>query len=352
MKIIVDLGHPAHVHLFKNFMWEMERRGHEILIIARDKEMLLDLLDRYGFAYMNISKQGTSLPSLAWELLKRDYRLFFIARSFRPDLLMGCSEIISHVGKILGKPSVMFTDTEHATLSNWIAFPFASTICVPSCFKNDLGNKEIRYNGYHELAYLHPDRFTPDITVLNTLGLTPGEPYTIVRFVSWGASHDIGHHGIRDKVAFVKALEPYGHILISSEGPLPIELEKYRIRIPREKMHDLLYYATLYIGEGATMASEAALLGTPSLFISSLVGTMGNFVELEQKYELMYSYSDAGMALQKSLDILRDPHGKKIWAQKRERLLKDKIDVTAFMVRFIENYPQSFIEMKHHQKNP
>jgi predicted glycosyltransferase len=79
---------------------------------------------------------------------------------------------------------------------------------------------------------------------------------------------------------------------------------------------------------------------------------MGNFIELEKKYDLMYSYSDAENALHKALDILRDPQNKRIWAEKLERLLRDKIDVTAFIVRFIENYPQSIIEMNEHLKKP
>jgi phenylacetate-CoA ligase len=42
-----------------------------------------------------------------------------------------------------------------------------------------------------------------------------------------------------------------------------------------------------------------------------------------------------------SLDI-----EKKSYLSKREKLLEDKIDVTAFMVWFIENYPKSVIKMK------
>ena len=157
MKIMVDLGHPAHVHLFKNFIWEMGKRGHEVLITARDKEILLDLLNAYGFEYIVLSKQGKNLFGLAVELLKRDYKLFNLARSYKPDILIGLSEIITHVGKILKMPSIVFTDTEHAKLSNAITVPFVYVICTPSCFKKDFGTKQIRYNGYHELAYLHPN---------------------------------------------------------------------------------------------------------------------------------------------------------------------------------------------------
>ena len=96
------------------------------------------------------------------------------------------------------------------------------------------------------------------------------------------------------------------------------------------------------------MASEAAVLGTPSIFISSLAGTMGNFIELEETYDILYSFTDDRTALGKAVEILRIADVKDVWKRKRERLLKEKIDVTAFMVWFIENYPSSIKAMKEH----
>jgi predicted glycosyltransferase len=224
--------------------------------------------------------------------------------------------------------------------------PFSDVVCTPSCFRKNFGAHQIRYNGYHEIAYLHPNWFVPDPGVLDEAGLSPVNPYIIVRFVSWQASHDVGQHGIRDKVSLVKALEPYGRVLITSEVQLPPELEKYRIRISPEKVHDLLYYATLYFGEGATMASEAALCGTPSIYVSSLTGTMGNFIELEHTYDLLYCFSDNEMALRKAEEILMDSESKTKWKIKRERLLHEKIDVTSFMVWLVKNYPKSVIKIK------
>jgi len=197
-----------------------------------------------------------------------------------------------------------------------------------------------------ELASLHPNRFTPNPAVLTELGLAEGDPFIIVRFISWQASHDVGQYGVRDKVRLVKALEQYGHVLITSEGALPPELQSYQIRGDPEKLHDLLYYATLYVGEGGTTAAEAAVLGTPSIFVSSLAKTMGNFIELEETYDLLYSFTDGSAALDRAIEILQDPASQKNWKIKRDRLLKDKIDVSTFMIWFIENYPMSFTEMK------
>lgn len=349
MRVVVDINHPAHVHYFKNFIWEMREKGHEILITASHKDVATRLLRLYGLEYADLGDYGSSLLEKLINIPIMDVKMYRAVKKFHPDILLGFSSTrAAHVSKVLGVPAIIFDDTEHAVWEHRLYVPFAAAILTPNCFYKDLGEKQIRFNGYMELASLHPNRFTPNPAVLAELGLAEGDPFIIVRFVSWQASHDVGQHGIRDKVGLVKALEEYGRVLITSEGALPAELEEYQIRVSPEKLHDLLYYATLYVGEGGTTASEAAVLGTPSIYISSLVGTMGNFIELEETYDLLYSFTDGEAALAKAIEILQDPASKEKWRSKRERLLEDKIDVTAFMVWFIENYPSSFTEMKEH----
>lgn len=348
MNILFNIGHPAQVHLFKNAIWELNRRGHQCKITAINKDVSLNLLENYGFDYEIVGKEKPTITSKAVELARVESRLYSIARSFRPDLLIGGvgNVYVAHVGKLIKKPSIVFDDTEHAKIDHLLMDPFVSSICTPSCYLGNIGPKQIRYNGYHELAYLYPNRFTPDPAALYELGLAEDDRFIIVRFVSWEASHDVGQHGIHDKVGLVKALEQYGRVLITSEGVLPLGLQPYQIRVSPEKLHDLLYYATLYVGEGGTTASEAAILGTPSIYVSSLVGSMGNFIELEDAYGLLYSFNDASAAIIKGIEILQDSASKEKWRIRRERLLEDKIDVTDFMVWFIENYPQSFTDMK------
>ena len=282
-------------------------------------------------------------------MIRTDLALLKLIRYYNPGLLVGVLDpYIAQVGMLTGKPSIIFTDTEHAKLANWLTFPFATTICTPSCFKEKLGLKQIRYNGYHELAYLHPNYFKPDPSVLDELNLTKNDKFIILRFVSWGASHDIRQKGLdtNTRKNYVKKLEDYGSVFITSEAKLTKDFEKYVIRVPPEKIHDLLYYATMYIGEGATMATEAGILGTPPIYLSSLVGTMGNFDELEKEYELVYSFTDPNKALKKAIELLEDKNLKSEWQKKREKLLKEKIDVTKWMTDFIERYPESFNEYK------
>ena len=66
-------------------------------------------------------------------------------------------------------------------------------------------NKHITFNGYSELAYLHPNYFKADPSVLENLGLDKDEKFIIIRFVAWGASHDIKQQGFTDKEEYVES---------------------------------------------------------------------------------------------------------------------------------------------------
>ncbi len=342
MRIIVEMGHPGHVHHFKNMIWELEKKGHKVKICTADKEVALNLLDAYGFKYEVLGKNhGSGFIKKIPLLIKFELKMLNIATKFKPDLFV-CrgSPISAHVSKILSKKSISFNDTEHTKVIDKYTFPLLDRIITPSCFKLSLGAKQIRYNGYTELAYLHPEYFKPNPKILEELGFCENDTFIVLRFVSWNAHHDVGQHGIRDKIEFVKKLEKYGRVLITSEGQLSPELEKYKIRISPEKLHDLLYYATLYIGEGATTASECAVLGTHAIYVNTL--RLGYTDEEEYRYGLVYNFSDPNTmekdAFNKAVELLEKPDLISEGKKKRERLLEDKIDVTAFMVKCIEQY--------------
>ncbi|MCW7079147.1 MAG: DUF354 domain-containing protein [Candidatus Methanospirare jalkutatii] len=354
MKILVDVEHPAHVHFFKNMIWKLEEKGHEVKVVARATDTTLNLLNAYKFKYKNLGKHRKNLFSKIVELIIRDYKLYKIAKEFQPDILTSVgSESMAHVSRLIRKPHIAFEDTEHAKLTIWLTNPFSDVICTPSCFKRDLGKKQVRYNGYHELAYLHPKYFKPDPGVLDDLGLNKDDKYIIMRLGSWSASHDIRSKGIKrgSEFVFVKSLERYGRVFISSERTLPTELQKYRLNVRPEDIHSVLYFAQLYIGEGETMAVESAILGTPAIDIEAIklkqgifnvTAIHGNADELVNKYKLMFAFTDQNHALEKAIEILKDDKSKKRWMKRREKLLEDKIDVTKFMIEFIEEYPESF----------
>jgi len=343
MRILIEITHPAHVHFFRNAISIWREKGHEVFLTARDKDITIDLLGRYGLQYETLSRMYKRKSGLMLEFLIHEFGFLKVARNFKPDVIMSIAGILNvHASKLLKIPTIVFADTEHARLSNSLTFPFADTICTPSCYLGDLGEKQVRYEGYHELAYLHPNYFKPDPSVLEYLKVRKGEKFVIMRFVSWGASHDIGHKGlsVEMKIEAVKRLSQYTKIFITSEGELPRDLEPYRIKIPPEKIHDALYYSTLYFGDGGTMASESAVLGTPAVNVATSAALIGNFADMG-KYGLMYVIPDEKKAMEKGLELLRNDDLKSEMKRRREKLISEKIDVTAFMVWFVDNYPES-----------
>jgi len=356
MRVLFDMGHPAHVHFFKNTIYNLKKDGHEVKITARNKEVTLALLKAYGLDYENRGEMYTGMLNKALGMIKIDLKVLQIARKFKPDILIGVhNPYIAHVGTVLRKPVIIFTDTENVKIASLLTYPFVNTIITPRFFRERIDpKKHVQIQGIKEIAYLHPTYFTPDPHVLDEVGLFPGEKFIIMRFISWGASHDTDLHGIGKgaEKELIRKLSQYGKIFITSEKPLDGDLEQYRLQVPPEKIHSLLSYAQLCIGEGGTMVVEAGILGTPAIHIESTSSgqatgeTCGNFLELRDKYGLIFFYPTEEMALQKAVEILENPNSKKEWQEKQKKLWSDVIDVTSWLTDFIERYPESFYEYK------
>ena len=347
MRIVVDINHPADVHFFKNFIWEMEKRGHVILITASNKEVSYRLLDNYGFQYKKMGTYGKSLAEKIFNIPLLDLKMYQAVKKFRPDIFVGFGSIrAAHVSRVLRKPCINFEDTDHAKWEHRLYVPFADVVLTPQCFTKDFGKKQVKIDTYKELFYLHPDYFRPDISILAAAGLKPQERFFILRFVAFDAQHDLGQTGLQNREEIVEHLEKYGRVFITSEQVLPEHLKKYQITIPLEKLHDLLYFATLYFGEGSTTAAEAAMLGTPAIYVSSLSGGLGYVSDLEQNYGLLYNFKKQQPALKKADELLINPKLKEEWIQKRDIFLKDKLNATRFLIWFVEEYPESYHSMK------
>ena len=350
MRIIFEVGHPAHVHLFKHIMQNLEKNGHNIKICVRERENIVgSLLDTYGFRYSKLEKNVPGIYNKAISMLKNDYKLIKISNEFNPDLFVSITSPYSaQVSKLKRKPFIAFADTEPARLILSLTMPFTDTAITPIAFRKKLGKKQIRIKGYKELAYLHPNWFKPDSNILDMLNISKGEKFVILRFSAFDASHDIGIKGFssEEKRRLARTLADYARVFISSESNLPADLEEYALKIPPHKMHDALFYASLLVGDAGTMTTEAAVLGTPAIFRHPRSQEMGNFVELENDYGLIFNILEPNRVIEKSLELIQQPRIKRDWQNKREKLLKDKIDVTGFMTWFIETYPNSFKIMK------
>jgi predicted glycosyltransferase len=350
MHVLFYLGHPAHFHLFKNLIKELKRRNHKISILIKKKDVLEKLLIEESFYYKNILPEGRKDDkiSVGLGLLKRDYRMFFYCLKNRPNLMVGTSPEITHVGKLLNIYSVVVNedDAEQVPFFAKMAYPLATNILVPlSCSTGKWKEKTIFYDGYHELAYLHPKYFTPSFEKIKELFKGGDSRFFILRFAKLSAHHDTGKTGITTEVAqkIIEKLKPFGEIYITSERELEPQFEKYRIPINPRDMHDALFFTDLFIGDSQTMAAEAAVLGTPSIRFNDFVGKLGYLEELEVKYGLTYGIktNEPDKLFNKIDELVSIKSLKNEFNKRKQKMLSDKIDVTEFMLWLFENYPNS-----------
>lgn len=358
-RVVVTVQHPGHVHFFKNAIDELERQGYDVAVFAREKDVTCALLDAYGIDYETLAGSADSLPGLAKVQATYEFRILRRVRRLDPDVMLAIGEpAIAHASRVVDGHSVLFTDTEHATVQNAIAFPFADLVCTPTAFWGEPNCRRRTYRGYHELAYLHPNRFTPDPEIRQTVEAQFDTPITatstigagsatatgadidgslvVMRLVSWNAAHDIGQAGIDGIERLVAELERVGAtVLLSAEGELPPSVADRRIDLPPDRIHDLLAHADLFVGESATMAIESSVLGTPSLYVSDLYA--GVLEELETRYRLLRSHprgTEPAAIADTARELLTTDES--TWERRRQLLLDECVDTTSFIVDTVE----------------
>ena len=344
MNILVDLYHPAHLHLFRNAMKKLEEQGHTVIWVTRDKDITVSLLQEYKIPYKTLTKAKKGLWNMFWELVVHDCKVWYEAVRNDVDLMVGTSVSITHAALFCKAKSWVFEedDAEQAKLMTYLSYPFASKIITPDFLAHENhGKKHVTYPSYHELAYLHPNNFKADPQILEELGLQEGDKYFIMRFVSLNASHDFGIMGLSfaAKKALLNKLLAHGKVFITSEAELAEEFEPYRLRMPPHRMHDLLAFSTLCIGDSQTMAIEAAVLGVPALRCNTFVGELSLLKELDDKYELTFGFKpeNGDKLLEKIDELLMEEDLKGLWHEKLQRFLDDKIDMTEWLLDFIES---------------
>ena len=351
MRILIDITHPAYVHFFRHAIRYWQDAGHKVCIVSRDKDITIHLLDELGFEHILIGKHARSgILGLGVELVERAWGINRLVRDFKPDVATAVAGPFLAYGCLLQRvPVVVFYDTEHDIISNAITYPLAKAVITPRSYKKSAGKKQIRYKGYHALAYTHPSVFTPDPSVLEVEGLEVNEPFSIVRLVNWKASHDIGDFGVKDLRTVIDTLSHYGRVILSSEKNLPDDLKPLVLRGPRQNMLHLQAFAHLFFGESATMASECATLGTPAIFVST--SRRGYIDEQQDRYEMVFSFNDPETAQQhalaKAVELLSDPTTKERWQVKRDAMLSELIDVPRFIANIVPQYARGAASPSH-----
>lgn len=356
MKILVQLSHPAHFHLYKNAIVNWQNDGQKVYVLIKTKDILEDLLQKSGIPFFNILPipHRKSKFGILMDMLIRDMRLSrFVIRN-KIDLLTGSTVEIAHVSYLFGKMSINTGEDDMSVVPSFVkaARNTIQTYLVPIvCDTGVYESVSIKYSSYHELAYLHPNHFTPDKKVVEKY-FSADKPYFILRFAQLKAYHDLDAqaHGINTEIAqhLIDQLKPYGDIYITSERELEPQFEQYRIQINPLDMHHVMAFAQLYIGDSQTMAAEAGVLGVPFVRFNDFVGRIGYLRELEDVYHLGYGIkTDNVNRLYNVVDeLLAMPNRREVFQERRQKMLSEKIDYAKFLTWFIENYPESKRIMK------
>jgi predicted glycosyltransferase len=355
MKVSFYFGHPSQFHFYKNIVRVLKENGHEIFLFIKTKDVLEKLVIETGWPYINIQprERGKSKWATMMSLLKRDFFISCQVLKHKPDLLVASDPSFSHVGFLFRTPSLNFIDDDFDAAGDYakITYPFTNTIITPLPVRvGKWEHKRISYPGFMKLAYLHPNWFVPDATKIGDL---KSKSYFIIRLSRLSAHHDTHQLGISQNLlkSIIEKLSQAGRVIITSEGPIDPELAPYQWDIPVVEMHHFLYHAKALISDSQSMSGEAAMLGVPSVRISSFKGRLSVLEELEHKYGLTYAFNPVEESeIIKKIEVLLEMNDlTEVFKQRREMMLADMIDVTAFAVWFVENFPKSRCIM---QENP
>lgn len=349
MKILIQLGHPAHFHLYKNVIINLKAKNHTVFVLIKKKDILEDLLINAGISYINILPNGRKDTKLGIinGIFKRFFKILLFTIKNNVDLLTGSSTEVAQVGKLTKKFSIITGEDDAEVVPNFIklAAPFVDGYLSPIvCNNGKLDEITIKYHSYHELAYLHPNHFLANKSVVEKY-FSSTKPYFILRFAKLNAHHDVGIQGINTEIAqkLIDILKPHGDIYITSERELEPQFEPYRIKINPLDMHHVMAFAQLYIGDSQTMAAEAGVLGVPFVRFNDFVGRIGYLRELEDVYQLGYGIktNEVEKLYRVVEELINMPDRKEIFSLRRHKMLSEKIDYAQFLTWFIENYPES-----------
>ena len=279
MRIWIDLSNSPHPLLFRPVARRLERRGHTVLVTARDNAQTAELArERWPAVAIVGGPSPKGRRAKAAAMARRVAELVRWARAAEPDVALSHNsygQIVAAAG--LGIPAVTAMDYEHQP-ANHLAFRLARTVLLPAA----LASAGVRrqgatvaktrfYEGLKEELYLAD--FEPDRGVLGRLGVVRGRDTALV--VARPAPDLAAYHAF-DNPLFLHCVRRVLRDPRTTVVMLPRHEAQRRaleaLGLPRCVVADravdsrsLMGEADLMLGAGGTMTREAALMGVPTL---------------------------------------------------------------------------------------
>lgn len=275
-KIWIDLDNSPHVPFFIPIIEELQKRGHQILLTARDSYQVCELLEFHHLACKVIGGHwGKNRALKALGTLLRAALLMPLAIKAKPDLaisLVSRGQLLTC--SALAIPTIVLFDYEFVMKMqflhpDWIFVPEV----IPESGAGTPKREILRYPGLKEDVYV--PKFKPDSTIKKQLGINETDLLVTVRPPATEAHY---HNPESEKLMsaaldFLTQLPDVRVVLLPRNDRQAIALRKDwgdwiakgKIVIPARVMDglNLIWFSDLVISGGGTMNREAAALGVP-----------------------------------------------------------------------------------------
>jgi len=339
-KLFFDVNHPVQALMLRPVIEAFGKQGYAARVFARDKDVTLGLLERFGIEAETLALRRRGRLGAAIELVARESRMLRRAMADRPVAIIGTSVHAARVGRLSGALSIVVNDDDAAAVPLFarLAYPFADMIVKPECLAFEGHPRQHTYRANQQLFYLHPSRFSPASDVRRELGLGAQDRFAVVRLSALDAHHDAGIRGVgQSLLAKLAALIPREITVFASLERARILPEGWRsLNLPPERLHHVLASAEFFVGDGQTMTAEAAVLGTPALRLNDFVGRISYLAQIE-RYGLAFGFrpGDEDSLLKKLDEIARGDRSRPTFAAARALFLSDMVDPLPWFIDLV-----------------
>lgn len=295
MRIWIDIYHIPQFNFYLPLMWQLVKNGHSVYLTILNRGRL-EKICRNDLTTLNLlsstfgERGKVTIDVLGRHRMKR-WSAILEANLLRiPVVIWWC--IVHHV-------DIAFSNGFHVALACWL------THTPNYCFGDDPQTKDYKprlwfsrkshYTLYElpefmhvdqsveilkclkEWAYLAPNVFRPNATILDKYGVQPKQ-YIFLREVSVGTVNYAGQAAgaIRDVASLIANAQCTMYNGEKMKVLFSLEEKNRRseypadwilLQEPIEDIHSLIYYSAGLVSSGDSMAREAALLGVPAYYL-------------------------------------------------------------------------------------
>ena len=278
MNILFDINHTVDINFFKNSIIKLNKLEHKIILIYRLRGKLHKIIKYELSKYKPIAfgKHYNSFLSKVLGQLIRDLQIVLFQKKNGIDISVcfgATNAIASCINRI---PYLSFEDDFEYKIPFYHANIFAARHIMPDFIKFE-NRKTIKYKGFKELSYLHPNYFKPSFDELNNYSLKLNKYVFIRQIDNVSLNYKDSNKYLFSIIKHLKSKNII--VVISFENDSlkeKYEKESVILQEPVEDIHSLMKFASFVISSGDTMAREACLLGTPCIYTGGREMVMNN----------------------------------------------------------------------------